>query len=111
MIVDVVDLTMAKMKAYYTEHVTDRMAKTPGYMDYYLGTILSDTAAVTGLELIRRTVGMANVKDLTTIADEAKRTRAERICILAAKRYIKERAALHSGADFLKVLKDAAACL
>lgn len=110
-IVDVVDLTMAKMKAYYTEHVTDRMAKTPGYMDYYLGTILSDTAAVTGLELIRRTVGMANVKDLTTIADEAKRTRAERICILAAKRYIKERAALHSGADFLKVLKDAAACL
>ena len=106
-----IDMTMKKMDAYYTEHVTDRMAKAPGYKDYYLGTILADTAAVTGLELIRRTVGMANVKDLTTIADEEKRARAEKICVLAAKRYIKERAALHTGAGFLKVLKDTIASL
>ena len=110
-ITDVIDMTMKKMDAYYTEHVTDRMAKAPGYKDYYLGTILADTAAVTGLELIRRTVGMANVKDLTTIADEEKRARAEKICVLAAKRYIKERAALHTGAGFLKVLKDTIASL
>lgn len=110
-IVDVIDLTMAKLKAYYTEHVTDRMAKTPGYMEYYLDSILADTAAVTGLELIRRTVGMANVKDLTTIADESKRARAERLCVLAAKRYIKERAQLRDGGAFLKVLKDTLAAL
>ena len=110
-ITDVIDMTMKKMDAYYTEHVTYRMAKAPGYKDYYLGTILADTAAVTGLELIRRTVGMANVKDLTTIADEEKRARAEKICVLAAKRYIKERAALHTGAGFLKVLKDTIASL
>lgn len=110
-ITDVIDMTMKKMDAYYTEYVTDRMAKTPGYKEYYLGTILADTAAVTGLELIRRTVGMANVKDLTTIADEGKRARAEKICVLAAKRYIKERETLHTGADFLKVLKDTVASL
>lgn len=110
-IVDVVDLTMAKMNDYYSCHVTDRMCKTEGYQAYYLSTILADTAAVTGLELIRRTVGMANVKDLTTISDSAKRTRAERICIVAAKRFIKERQTLHTGKDFLQILHDAiAAC-
>lgn len=105
-IVEVVDKTMAKMERLYREHVTDVMAKSRGYMEYYLGTILADTSGVTGLELNRRTVGMANVKDLTTIPDVKKRIRAERICILSAKRYIKERRSLKCGADFLKVFKD-----
>jgi 5-methylthioribose kinase len=104
-IVEVIDKTMAKMKDYYQEHVTDAMAKSKGYMEYYISTILADTSGVTGLELNRRTVGMANVKDLTTISDEKKRIRAERICILAGKHYIKERANMKCGADFLKVLK------
>ncbi len=105
-IVEVVDKTMAKMKQYYQAHVTDVMAKSKGYMEYYLGTILADTSGVTGLELNRRTVGMANVKDLTTISDEKKRVRAERICILCAKRFIKQRAEMKCGADFLNVLKE-----
>ena len=41
-------------------------ARTKAYEEYYLGTILADTSAVTGLEMIRRIVGMANVKDITT---------------------------------------------
>ena len=105
---EVVDLTMQKMRAYYDAHVTDTMCKARGFEDYYLHTILEDTAAVTGLELIRRTVGMANVKDLTTIADTGARVRAERICILAAKRYMMGRSDMLSGADFLRVLHDAA---
>ncbi|MBQ4309343.1 MAG: phosphotransferase, partial [Lachnospiraceae bacterium] len=108
-IVDVIDLTMSKMDAYFDENVTDLMAKTPGYKEYYLGTILADTAGVTGLELNRRIIGTANVKDITTIPDEAGRVRAERICVLAAKRFIKERAQLKNGADFLAILKDAIA--
>ncbi len=107
-IVEVVDKTMAKMRKYYEEHATDVMAKSRGYREYYLGTILADTAGVTGLELNRRTVGMANVKDLTTISDEKARVRAERICILSAKRFIKDRAGMKRGADFLRVVKDAA---
>ncbi|MBR2737739.1 MAG: S-methyl-5-thioribose kinase [Lachnospiraceae bacterium] len=108
-IVDVIDLTMSKMDTYFDENVTDVMAKTPGYKEYYLGTILADTAGVTGLELNRRIIGTANVKDITTIPDEAGRVRAERICVLAAKRFIKERAQLKNGADFLAILKDAIA--
>ena len=104
---DVIDLTMEKMDKYYDEHVTDTMAKAPGYKEYYMSTILADTAAVTGLELNRRTVGMANVKDLTTIEDEAKRARAERICMTAAIDFIKNRADKHCGNCFLSTLKDA----
>ena len=91
-IVDVVNMTMTKLEDYYKEHVTDTLCKNEAYRKYYMATILEDTAAVTGLEMIRRTVGMANVKDITTIADEAKRARAEKICITAAIDFIKNRA-------------------
>ena len=94
-------------KAYYEEHVTDTMCKNKAYEEYYLGTILSDTSAVTGLEMIRRTVGMANVKDITTIADEKKRARAEKICITAAIDFIRNRDDKKCGKCFLSTLKNA----
>lgn len=50
---------------------------------------------------------MANVKDLTTIADEKKRARAERICITAAIDYIMNRNDKHCGNCFLNTLKNA----
>jgi 5-methylthioribose kinase len=107
-IVEVVDKTLAKMREYYQKHVTDIMASSKEYMEYYLNTILADTSGVTGLELNRRTVGMANVKDLTTISNAKERIRAERICILSAKRFIKERYNMKRGIDFLQVVKDTA---
>ncbi|MDP3451165.1 MAG: hypothetical protein Q8R87_11340, partial [Anaerolineaceae bacterium] len=85
--------------------------KVPGFQEWYLQTVLSDTAAVTGMELSRRIVGLAQVKDITTIADEKARLRAERICLLSAKRFIMARETYKSGADFLKTLKDIAATL
>lgn len=105
-IVEIIDLLMEKMRRYYDGHVTEPMAKVKGFEDWYLKNILADTSAVTGLELNRRIVGMANVKDITTIPSEEARARAERICILCAKRFIKERRMLKNGADFLKILKD-----
>ena len=104
---DTTDMTMDKLDKYFDEHVTDTMCKTPGYKEYYLKTILEDTSAVTGLELIRRTVGMANVKDITTIADEEKRARAERICITAGIDFIKNRAAKKCGGCMFGTLKKA----
>lgn len=110
-IVDVVNMTMAKLKDYYEKHVTDSLCKNEPYKKYYLDTILADTAAVTGLELNRRIVGMANVKDITTIADEAKRARAEKICITAAVDYIKNREDKKCGKCFLNTLKNAVAAV
>ena len=104
---DVVNLTMDKMGRYYDEHITDTMCKSKGFKEWYMKTILEDTSAVTGLELIRRIVGMANVKDITTIADEKARARAERICITAGIDYIKNRSEKACGNCFLNTLKDA----
>ncbi len=106
-IVQTIDLFIAKYNKTFDEKVIEPMAKTPGYKEYFLSTILADTAGVAGVEINRRTVGLAQVIDLTRIADEQKRARAERIVILAAKKFIKERDSFKTGADFLACMKDA----
>lgn len=106
--VDVIDMFNAKFLDCFDQCVTEYMAKTEGFKEYYLGTVLSDTAAYTGTELIRRTVGMAQVKDVTTITDPGKRAYAERVNILCAKDLIMNRAAYKTGADFIAALKRAA---
>jgi 5-methylthioribose kinase len=108
-IVEVVDLFNEKFIAAWKENVTEILAKVPGFQEWYLHTVMRDTAGVTGMELCRRTVGLAQVKDITSIANEQARLRAERICLTAAKAYIKNRETYKTGADFLKTLKDVAA--
>ncbi len=100
---DVIDLFSAKFVKYFEENVTDDMAPTKGFCQWYLESVLADTAAVTGLELNRRIVGLAQVKDITTIADEQKRVNAERICIRSAKQYIMNRTEFKTGKDFVNV--------
>lgn len=104
---DVVDLFIEKYKLVFDQYATDIMAKVPGFKEWYLEQILSDTAGVAGLESIRRIVGMANVIDITTIPDEEKRTRAERIVITLAKNYIMNRDSFRCGADYLTAIKAA----
>lgn len=104
---DIVDLFIEKYNKVFDEHVTETMAKVPGFKEWYLEGILSDTAGVAGLESIRRTVGMANVIDITTIPDEEKRARAEKIVITLAKNYIMNRRSFRSGEDYLNAIKEA----
>ncbi|GAA4293643.1 S-methyl-5-thioribose kinase [Anaerocolumna aminovalerica] len=106
---EIVDKFIAKFKVAFKENVTDTMAKTEGFLEWYLGTVLADTAGIAGLESIRRTVGMANVKDITTIPDEKKRARAERIVITLAKDYIMNRTSFKCGADYRKAIETAVA--
>jgi len=98
---EVIDLFKTKFITEYRKKVTDLMAKTEGFAEYYLDTIIADTAAGAGTELVRRTVGMAQVKDVTTIADKKKRIRAERINILCAKDLIMNRSKIKTGKDFV----------
>ena len=51
-IVETLDLFKTKFLKVFDECVTDRMAKTPGFKEWYLSTIMSDTAAYAGTELI-----------------------------------------------------------
>jgi 5-methylthioribose kinase len=102
--IEVIDLFNRKFLKFFDEKVTDYMAKTEGFKEYYLDTVLIDTAAYAGTELIRRTVGMAQVKDITTIPDEKKRIRAERVNVLCAKDMIMNRRSFKKGTDFTEAL-------
>jgi 5-methylthioribose kinase len=107
-IVEIVDLFNAKFLKAWQENVTEILAKQPGFDRWYLDTVLRDTSGVAGLELCRRIVGLAQVKDITSIGDENKRLRAERICLTVAKNFIKNRVTYKTGNDFLTTLKSAA---
>jgi 5-methylthioribose kinase len=102
---EVVDKFIEKFRRAFQENVNEIMAKTDGFLEWYLGNILADTAAVAGLESIRRTVGMANVKDITSIEDREKRARAEKIIITLAKEYILERTKFTSGKAYLETIE------
>ena len=90
-----------KFNTVYDEYVTELMAKTPGFKQWYINSILSDTAGTAGIETIRRINGMANVKDITEIKDSDKRTRAERIAVVFAKDCIMNRDKFKCGEDYL----------
>ncbi len=104
---ETMDLFIAKFNKKFDEAVTEPMAKVPGFKQWYLEGILNDTAGYAGTELHRRTVGMANVKDVTTIADESKRAWVERLNILCGKDYIMNQAKFRTGADFVAAVKRA----
>lgn len=102
---DVIDLFADKFRRAFDQTVTDIMAKTEGFREWYLAGILSDTAGVAGLEMHRRTVGSAKVKDLTSIPDGDKRTMAERIVILAGKDFILNRERFTCGSEYVRAIR------
>ncbi|MCL2772832.1 MAG: S-methyl-5-thioribose kinase [Oscillospiraceae bacterium] len=103
-VADVIDQFNEKFLACYDDCITDVMTKAEGFKEYYLDGIIADTAGYAGTELIRRTVGMAQVKDVTSIADEKKRAFAERVNVLCAKDLIINRTKFMTGADFAAAL-------
>lgn len=107
-IADTIDLFNAKFIKAFKENVTEDMAKTEGFDQWYLGTVLSDTAGVCGCEIIRRIVGLAHVKDITSISNENIRARAEKICITVGKKCIKDRTCFVRGSDYIQTIKEAA---
>lgn len=102
-----IDLFIDKFNKKFDEAVTEPMAKIKGFKEWYLEDVLNDTAGYAGTELHRRTVGMANVVDVTAIQDEKKRLLAERINILAGKEYIMNQTSFRTGADFVAAVKRA----
>ncbi len=101
---DIVDLFIQKYDVVYDENVRDPMAKVQGLKEYYLKKILMQTAGVTGLELIRRIVGMAKVKDITMIEDEKKRLHAEKTLLTVAKRLILNPDDFNNGSDYISLV-------
>jgi 5-methylthioribose kinase len=78
-----------KFRALWDEHGTDRIAKTAGYQDFYLGNLLQDTAGFTGAKIVRRIVGLAHVADIDRIPEPAVRAQAQRLALAIGTSLIK----------------------
>lgn len=102
---EIIDKFIQKFKTAYQENAKDIMAIREGFMEYYLSQVLSDTAGFAGMESIRRVVGMAKNKDITSITDEAKRVRAEQMILSLAKDYILHRERFQSGKEYRKAIE------
>ncbi len=100
---DIIYLFKKKFVSLYKEIVTDVIAKQEHYMDWYLESVLSDTAGLAGLEIIRRVVGDSKVLDITSIKDIDARIKAERMLILTAKSFIKNRDNIKTGSKYVEV--------
>lgn len=102
------DLFKKKWLILWDKAVTEPTARYPGFAEWYLDGVLRDTAGIAGLELCRRTVGLAHVKDIAGIENPGQRARAEKVVISMAKRCIFERELIKSGEDYLRILAWAA---
>lgn len=100
---DLINLFNQKFLVAWDEKATERVGRYEGFKEYYLNTVIRDTSAVAGLELIRRTVGLAHVKDITSIQDPGARVQAERFVLTAGKNFILNRESMKTGEDFVSV--------
>ncbi|UII55521.1 S-methyl-5-thioribose kinase [Cytobacillus spongiae] len=103
---DVVDLFKEKFNLTFDQQALEAVARYNGFKAFYLDGILQDTSAVTGLELCRRIIGIAHVKDITSIEDEAKRSAAEKVVLNIGKKFILERATMKNGSDYVRTLQE-----
>lgn len=69
------------------EKATYPMFTGTDYQRWFVEEMVADAAGYAGTEIIRRIMGSAKVKDITTLTDTA-RLRAERTAVLAAKTMI-----------------------
>jgi 5-methylthioribose kinase len=105
-ITQIVGLFFEKSGRLWNEKANDRVTSYNGFREHYFKGILADTAGYTGCELCRRVIGIAHVKDLTSITDKGNRTRAEKLSLLTGKALILSRESITSGADFVEILHD-----
>lgn len=82
-------------------------AQDPEIRDWYLRDVLKDTSGFAGLELIRRIVGAAKVRDITSIKDDSSRAKAERIGIALGKELMINRESITDGEAYLSAFRRA----
>lgn len=105
-LVEVVDLFKEKFVATWKTHALEPFAvQNEAFITTYLEDVLKDTAGMAGLEMNRRIVGLAKVKDITILEGEA-RLRAERLVMTLANRFILNAAAYQTGDSYLHALHE-----
>ena len=78
---------------------------TKGFEEYVLEKVFHDTLGFAGCELIRRTIGLAHVKDLDAIADEEQRLEFKKQALQVGEALILKRYDLHSAQAVIALLE------
>jgi 5-methylthioribose kinase len=94
-----------KFKQVWNENAKEKVARYNGFNEYYLSNILKDSVGCAGLELCRRILGIAHVKDITSIENVEKRSIAEKVCLATGKEFILNRNTLKSAQDLFDIVK------
>lgn len=106
-LVDVIEQFTLKFNKTWDRYATELTAQNQDFKDDYLRNVLKDTAGMAGLELARRIVGLAKVKDITTIEPIEKRLQAERICLRVAIELIMHPEQFESGESYIVAIQNA----
>ncbi|CAG7631433.1 S-methyl-5-thioribose kinase [Paenibacillus allorhizosphaerae] len=78
-----------EFRSLWDQNGVDRMAKTPGYQDWYMQQVLRDTFGYTGSKMVRRVHGLAQVADINRLEDANAKERAQRIALAVGTSLIK----------------------
>jgi 5-methylthioribose kinase len=106
-LVDVIELFTLKFQKTCNIYATELTAKNQEFKDDYLKNVLQDAAGMAGLELSRRIVGLAKVKDISSIESIEKRLQAERICLRMANQLILHPQNFETGEAYIVALQNA----
>ncbi|AET59945.1 methylthioribose kinase [Paenibacillus terrae HPL-003] len=96
-------------RTLWDEHVTDHMARTPGYQDLYLQKVLQDTIGFAGCKVIRRIISLSHVADIDTIADPVIKEAAERLALSIGKALVLRNREVHSIRELRDIIQTATA--
>lgn len=105
-IAELFDSFETKFKKKYDELVHFPLYKTTVFKNAYVQGVLADAVGYAGTEMIRRVVGDAKVRELTSVTDMQIKIPLERALIMLGKTFIKERKALTHGADLTQAAQD-----
>ncbi|WP_082091438.1 S-methyl-5-thioribose kinase [Domibacillus tundrae] len=106
-IVTVWNVFTGEFTRLWNENNTEAFAKTEGYLTWLLADIFEQATGFMGLEMIRRTIGLAHVKDLDSIDDEKKRLDAKRHSLSIGAHFVKKRKAYTSADQLVAAVKEA----
>lgn len=100
------DVFSAEFSKLWETKAVESYKDTKGFKAYVLEKIFQDTLGFAGCELIRRTIGLAHVKDLDGIEDDEKRTVSKKQALLIGEVFILKRKEINSIQAVIELLKE-----
>lgn len=93
-----------KFSALWLQQKESQLVNTAGYLEAVIGDIFKDSIGFAGAELIRRTIGLAHVKDLDSIEQTDSRIAYKKEVLAVGERFILNRNSINSIKDLISKL-------